>query len=68
MENDFKIRNLNGLYKSFAAFEPLIDETVEDPYFGAIEKECSVRFGDMNWDLPIDPMIEPLKFYIDNYS
>lgn len=68
LENDFKIRNLNSLYKSFAAFEPLIDETVEDPYFGAIEKECSVRFGDMNWDLPIDPMIEPLKFYIDNYS
>jgi hypothetical protein len=66
--NDFRVKDFNEVYSKFQAFEPLIDESLKDPYFGVIDEECRERFDDMNWDLPIDPMIEPLKFYIDNYS
>ena len=67
IEQDFKINDTKELFSHFQAFDPLIDETLADPYFGVLEKECSVKFKEMNWDLPIDPMIEPLKYYIDNY-
>lgn len=67
MEKDFTIKDTKEIFSRFKAFDPLIDETLDDPYFGVIDKECSIKFKDMNWDLPIDPMIEPLKYYIDNY-
>ena len=54
------------LYWKLVAFEPLVDETKKDPYFGVLEKECSVPFKEFNADLPIDPMLEPLWKYVNN--
>ena len=67
MENDVNLKDTELLFSKLQAFIPLIDETKEDPYFEVIENDCAVIFKEFNDDLPIDPMIEPLKFYIDNY-
>lgn len=52
--------NFEDLYERLDAFVPLIDETREDPYFGLLSSECSQAFKDMNPELPVDPMLEPL--------
>ena len=67
LENQAELVNTDRIFEKFMAFEPLIDETKSDPYFGVISKECAVEMKDWNFDLPIDPMIEPLQFYIENY-
>ena len=52
------------LFAQLKSFVPLIDETKPDPYLGEIPQECSVPFKDFNWELPVDPMIEPLVHYV----
>jgi hypothetical protein len=67
MENNGNLESTEEVFSRFKAFEKIIDETSEDPYLGVLEEPCSKVFKDMNWELPIDPMIQPLKFYVDNY-
>lgn len=52
------------IYDRLNAFQPLIDETKNDPYFTALPVECRIPFKDFNEGLPTDPMIDPLKHYI----
>lgn len=52
--------DFEDLYDRLDAFVPLIDETREDAYFGLLSTDCAQCFKDMNPDLPVDPMIEPL--------
>lgn len=67
METGGSLESTEEIFSRFKAFEKIIDETSEDPYLGVLEEPCSKVFKDMNWELPIDPMIQPLKFYVDNY-
>ncbi|CAG9313632.1 unnamed protein product [Blepharisma stoltei] len=60
--------NTEEIYKKLKAFKPLVDETRFDPYFGLLSEECRVTFKEFNEDLPIDPMIEPLKYYVGNFN
>lgn len=56
------------LYWRLSSFEPLIDETKPDPYFGMLSHECSVPFKDFNTELPVDPMMEPLWNYVNELN
>ena len=67
LHNNIKLKNTDDLFSKLKAFVPLIDETKNDPYFSILNEECAIEFKDMNPNLPIDPMIEPLKSYIENY-
>lgn len=67
LKNGVKVTDTEELWGQMKAFRKVIDETKRDPYFGMIEENCRVEFKEFNEALPIDPMIEPLKFYIENY-
>ncbi|CAG9335444.1 unnamed protein product [Blepharisma stoltei] len=58
--------NTNEIFRSLKAFKPLIDETKNDPYFGVLPIECRIPFKDLNTNLPTDPMIAPLKHYVNS--
>ena len=46
LENQAELVNTDRIFEKFMAFEPLIDETKSDPYFGVISKECAVEMKD----------------------
>lgn len=60
--------NTAEILPRLVAFKPLIDETRKDPYFGVLTDECSITFKDHNPELPIDPMIDSLILYLDEFN